>query len=600
MSDGYEYKEDDPAIGIGDARLWRRLLEAIAVQWKGATVAVALSFIITGTSLSLPWLVQITMDRYILNGELGVEARLQGVTRQGMFFLGMVLLGFTATFFQVLVLERTGQRIMHALRPRLCEHLLTLDLSFFNANPVGRLVTRLTNDIQNLHEMFTSVIITLFNDGVRVLGILVLLFLMDWKLSLLLSAILPVMVVITRQFGNMSRKAFREIRTYLASINSFIQETVTGMSVVQLFLRERDMHGRFAELNDGYYRSALYQIWVFGIFVPLIEVMNSLALALIIWYGGGEVVRGRMTIGVLTAFISYMRLFFQPLRELSQKYTIVQSAMASSERIFQVLETGETLGMPAVPVIPEKIEGEIEFRDVEFAYEVGRPVFEGLSFRVRSGETLAVVGSTGSGKTTIINLLERFYDPSKGAVLLDGADIRTLDPHRLRDHIGMVMQDVLIVPGTVRENILLDRELPAPEIDRIVERAQLGAMVRDLPQGLDTLIGEGNMDLSAGQRQLLAFARVLARDPKILILDEATANVDTQTEMRVEQAIQAAMSGRTSIVIAHRLSTIRRADRILVLDHGKIVEQGTHDALMARKGVYHHLQMLQNGDREQV
>jgi ATP-binding cassette subfamily B protein len=302
-----------------------------------------------------------------------------------------------------------------------------------------------------------------------------------------------------------------------------------------------------------------------------------------------------MTLGVLAAFLSYMRLFFQPLRELSQKYSIVQSAMASAERIFQILETRDMLPMAEHPVKLDRFQGAIAFENVSFEYEQGRRVIRDLSFQVAPGETLAIVGATGSGKTTIISLLERFYDPVQGRIALDGEDLRQMDLHWVRDQIGLVMQDVLIIPGTIRENILLDRQRTEEELDRIVRLSQLHSLVKDLPEGLETRIGEGGIDLSAGQKQLLAFARVLARDPRVLVLDEATANVDTETEMFVEQAIQAALSNRTSIVIAHRLSTIRRADRILVVDHGCIAEQGTHEELMARQGIYYHLQTLHNG-----
>jgi len=331
----------------------------------------------------------------------------------------------------------------------------------------------------------------------------------------------------------------------------------------------------------------MYQIKVFGIFVPLIEVMSSISLALIVWYGGGQVLKDYMTIGILTAFISYMRLFFQPIRELSQKYTIVQSAMASAERIFQLLETRDGLDVGTDAIRLPKVRGDISFRNVVFGYEPERPVLRDVSFDLKGGEVLAVVGATGSGKTTLINLLERFYDAQQGEIRLDGTAIARLDAVWLREQIG---------PGSIRENILLDRNLSDVEVERIVELSQLSNLISKLPQGLDTVIGEGGMDLSAGQKQLLAFARVLARNPKILILDEATANVDTETEMLVEQAIAAVMSNRTSIIIAHRLSTIRRANRIIVIDQGQIIEQGTHEELMERIGQYYHLQMLQNGD----
>jgi len=403
-------------------------------------------------------------------------------------------------------------------------------------------------------------------------GIIAVLLWLNWRLALLLSLILPVMLWITAWFGRLSRKAFREIRKHLASINAFIQEMVTGISVLQLFQREEDTHRRFVSLNEEYYGSALFQIRVFGVFVPLIEVMNSLSLVLIIGYGGTEILRGQMTIGVLAAFIAYMRLFFQPLRELSQKYSVVQSAMASAERIFQLLETRDFLPASPDAVRIEKVRGKIEFKDVVFEYEPGRPVIHRVSFRIEPGKTLAVVGATGSGKTTLIHLLERFYDPIEGRIELDGTDLRRLDVTWLRSRIGLVMQDVFIIPGSVRENILLDGEASEAEIERAVELAQLGPLVKRLPRGLDTRIGEGGTDLSAGQRQLLSFARVLLRNPRILVLDEATASVDPETEIFVEQAVRAVLMGRTNIVIAHRLSTIQRADQVLVMDRGRIVE----------------------------
>jgi len=595
MNHDQEILDDEQGRYLGDFKLWGRLLKFIVPQWKWALTAVGLAFIITGASLIWPRLVQVAIDKYILNNSLPVDERMNGVTRIALLFVAVIAVGFVANFFQVIALEWTGQRIMHSLRQRLFNHVIRLNLSFFSAQRVGRLVTRHTNDIQNMYEMFTSVIITLFNEGVRLVGILVVLFWMDWRLSLLLALTFPPMILITVTFGKLSRRAYRRIRSHLAGINAFLQEAVSGVSVVQIFLREKDVRERFSRLNGKYFEAAMFQIRVFGIFVPLIEVMGSVALALIIWYGGGRILRNYMTIGVLTAFISYMRLFSQPIREFSQKYTIVQSAMTSAERIFQLLEEKDYIPPLIDPVRMDGISGHIEFRDVVFSYETGRPVLRNISFEVKPGHTLAIIGATGSGKTTIINLLERFYDPQQGRILLDGVDLRRFEPHWLREHIGLVMQDIFIVPGSIRENILLDRGLSGSEIGRIVDLSQLESLVQSLPRGLDTRIGEGGMDLSAGQKQLLAFARVLARDPKILILDEATSNVDTETEMLIEQAIRAVMANRTSIIIAHRLSTIRRANQIIIIDKGRIVEQGTHEDLMEKAGLYHHLQMLQNG-----
>ena len=521
--------------------------------------------------------------------------RIEGITRIASIFLAVILTAFIANFFQVIVLEWAGQKIMDSLRQSLFKHVLRLNLSFFSAQRVGRLVTRHTNDIQNMYEMFTSVIVTLFNEGVRLVGILGVLMWMDWRLTLLLAVTFPLIFIITLLFGRLSRLAFRKIRAHLAGINAFLQETVLGMTVIQMFLRQKDMKDRFSGMNEKYFDAAMYQIRVFSFFVPLIDIMSSLALALIIWYGGGLALKKYMTIGILTAFISYMRLFFQPIREFSQKYNLVQSAMASAERIFQLLEEKDYAPRPTDAAKLDKIRGQIEFRGVGFSYEPGRPVLRNVSFEIEPGQTLAIIGATGSGKTTITNLLERFYDPQKGNILLDGVDLDRFDQRWLREHLGLIMQDIFIVPGSIRENILLDRQLPQSEIERITSLSQLDGFVGKLPQGLDTIIGEGAMDLSAGQKQLLAFARVLARDPKILILDEATSNIDSETEMLIEQAIKAVTENRTCIVIAHRLSTIRRANRIIIMERGRIIEQGTHEDLMVKEGVYHHLQMLQNG-----
>lgn len=595
MNQDQEQFEEETSRYVGDFSLWRRLFGFIFLQWKWLLAAIGLSFVITGASLTWPWLLQIAMDRYIINDTLPVAERLDGVSSIAALFLGVIVVGFVGSFLQVITLEWTGQRIMHSLRQRLFSHVIRLNLSFFNENRVGRLVTRHTNDIQNMYEMFTSVIVTLFNDGVRLAGILGMLFWMNWRLALLLTLTFPLMLLITLWFGRLSRQAFRRIRAHLAGINAFLQEAVSGISIIQIFLREKEARLRFSTLNGRYFDAAMYQIRVFGVFVPLIEVMSSVTLALIIWYGGGQVLKNYMTIGILAAFIAYMRLFFQPIRELSQKYTIVQSAMASAERIFQLLEEKNYIDEAEDKVTPKQVRGDIAFEEVCFSYEPGRPVLRNIDFEIKAGQTLAVIGATGSGKTTLINLLERFYEPESGKILLDGIEINRFDPKWLREQIGLVMQDIFIIPASIRANIVLDRRLPGPEVERIVDLSQLKGLVGSLPEGLDTVIGEGGMEFSAGQKQLLAFARVLARNPRILVLDEATSNVDTETEMLIEQAIEAVMTNRTSIIIAHRLSTIRRADRIIVIEEGRIVEQGTHSDLMATGGLYRHLQSLQNG-----
>ena len=596
MRYGFGYFEEDHIVQSGELHLWHRISGYLAPQWQGVAAAVLLSFVITATSLTLPYLIRIAVDSYIVNQDMEQQARLTGLYGLALFFIGLIVADFLANFFQVTILEWTGQNIMHRMRQQLFSHLLGLHLAFFNKNPIGKLVTRLTNDIQNMHEMFTSVIVTLFNDCVRIVGILAILFWMNYRLALVVCLLIPVIAVNTYWFSSLARKAFRQIRTQLAKINAYLQEALAGITIIQVFMREDDTRHRFAALNRDYLVKNMYQIKIFGVFMPILEVLSAAAVALIIWYGGGEIIRQRMTLGELVAFLSYMRLFFQPLRELSQKYSIVQSAMASAERIFQLMDTKTALPLAAAPPTPPQVHGSIEFMGVTFGYEPGNPVLHDFSLALRPGETVAIVGATGSGKTTIINLLERFYDPDHGEIRIDGNDIRQLDTGWLRQQVGLVMQDVFLLPDTLGKNILLDQEMDDKELQKIIAKAQLTELVDSLPLGWDTKIGEGGMEMSAGQRQLLALARVLARDPRILVLDEATSNIDSETEILIERAIATTLANRTSIIIAHRLSTIRRAERILVMDHGRIIEQGTHAELMAHHAFYYHLQCLEQSD----
>ena len=593
MHYGYGYFEEDKLGEVADITLWRRILGYTSHYWHGVALAVFLSFIVIGASLLLPYLLRLGVDNYIINKAIPVPERFAGLSTLAMFFGLAIIAGFVANYFQVTVLEWTGQNIMHRLRQHVYSHMLGLDLAYFHENPSGKLVTRLTNDVQNMHEMFTSVIVTLFNDAIRIVGILILLYWLNWRLALMMSLLLPVILFATVWFSRMARNVFREIRTTLAKINSYLQEAISGISLIQMFQREKDTENNFVKLNQEYFQSAMHQIKIFGIFMPLLDILASTATGIIIWYGGVQILKGQMTIGILVAFLYYMRLFFQPLRELSQKYSIVQSAMASAERIFQVLDTESKLPIAAKPFEPASTGTTLEFNKVTFGYNSANPVIHDLSLKVESGETVAIVGATGSGKSTLVNLLERMYDPDQGAIFLEGHDIRELDPQWLRNTVGLVMQEVYLIPGSIRENILLDLEMDESELKVILELAQLTEFINRLPEGVHSKIGEGNLDLSAGQRQLLAMARVLARNPEILVLDEATANVDSETEILVERAIEATLAKRTSIVIAHRLSTIRRADRILVMDSGRIIEEGTHEHLMDQKGFYHRLQNLQ-------
>ena len=459
MRYGYGYFEEDNLGEVTDINLWRRILGYTSHYWQGLVLAVVLSFAVIGSSLLLPHLVRLGIDVYIINTEITQTQRFSGLATLAVIFGFAVIAGFIANYFQVTVLEWTGQNIMHRLRQHIYRHMLGLDLAFFNENPSGKLVTRLTNDVQNMHEMFTSVIVTLFNDALRIISILGLLYWLNWQLALLMTLLLPLIIAATLWFSKLARYAFREIRTNLARINSFLQEAVSGISLIQLFQREKDNENNFVNLNQSYFQSTLYQIKIFGIFMPLLDIFASTATAIIIWYGGVLILKGEMTIGILVAFISYMRLFFQPLRELSQKYSIVQSAMASAERIFQLMDTGSRLQVLQEPYRPRSVKGTLEFSNVTFGYDQGKPVIHNLSLKVAPGETVAIVGATGSGKSTLVNLLERMYDPDQGKILLDGYDLRELDPEWLRNTVGLVMQEIYLVPGTIKENIHLDAEI---------------------------------------------------------------------------------------------------------------------------------------------
>lgn len=588
MHYGYGYFEEAQLERVRDLKLWRRLLGILRPYWKPLLGAVVLSILISATGLAIPYVVRLGVDRYITVETLAFAERLHGLWTLTTIFVALMTAGFVANFFQVVLLEWAGQQVMHALRQRLFHHVMHLDVAFLNRHPVGKLVTRLTNDVQNMHEAMTSVVVTVFTDLIQLFGIIAILFWMDWQLTGMLCAVLPVVLAVTWWFSRLARESFRDLRTRLARINAFLQEAIGGLFIIQIFRREKDAAVRFEELNEAHRRAALRQIHIFGFFMPFIEVVHSTAVALMIWFGGRKIIEGHMSLGTLIAFFSYLRLCFQPLRELSQKYSIVQSALASAERIFELLDTHPSPPAPEAITLP-RVRGAITFERVGFAYDSGRRVLNDVSFHIEPGETFAVVGATGAGKTTLINLLERFYDPVEGRILLDGHDLARLDVHWLRRQIGLVMQDVFLVPGTLRENICLDLSPDPRTLERIVTHAQLGPWVDRLPEGLDTWIGPGGMDLSTGQKQLLAFARVLARDPKILILDEATSNVDSSTEREIEKAVDTVLAGRTGIIIAHRLSTVRRASRILVLDGGQVAEIGRHDDLLRQGGLYAQL-----------
>ncbi|NOX24786.1 MAG: ABC transporter ATP-binding protein [Deltaproteobacteria bacterium] len=591
MQHSYGFFEEDQLANFGDAALWRRIGRYVRPQRLRVTTAVLLSMAVIVTNLALPYLIRLAIDNFISAPQLTVDQRIAGLGNLAAIFIVLVIIGFAANFFQVTVLELSGQHIMHHLRQELFRHLLSLDLTFFNNNPAGKLVTRLTNDIQNMHEMFTSVAITIFNDVLQLIGILAILYWMNWRLAGLMTLLLPLVLLHSVTFSRMARDAFRKIRTQLAVINSFLQETLGGMSLIQHFLQERHTEQKFRQQNRLYRQQTMAQIKIFGIFLPLLELISHIAIAMIIWFGGKEVLAGRITIGEMAAFLSYMRLFFKPMREISQKYSIIQSAMASAERIFQLLDRKSALTTAGRQ--KPAIRGDIQFREVNFSYNNQKKIIRQLNLRIKPGESLAIVGATGAGKTSIINLLVRLYEPNSGLISIDNIGLADFDLHWLRRQIGLVMQDIFLIPGTFRENLALGGEISARQEMMLLRRSQLSEIVQALPNGLDTVIGEGGYELSVGQKQLLALGRVMIRDPAILILDEATANIDSITEEMLERAITTTLSNRTSIVIAHRLSTIRHAQQIVVLEQGTITEQGSYDELLAAGGLFSRLVHLQ-------
>ena len=520
-----------------------------------------------------------------------------GIVRLAGMFAVVLLIRFVFTILQVYLLQYTGQRVMYDMRRGLFAHVLRLPLRFFDRNPVGRLVTRVTNDVAAINEMFTSMLVNLFRDAFLILGILIVMFGLEWRLALVITALFPVIVFAAWQFRNRVRAAYREVRRQIARLNAYMQESISGMRIIQVFVQELKANERFSGINQAKYVAQIRQMLTFAVFRPMMSFLSSLAIALVIWYGGFNVLRGSLSLGALTAFIQYVRMLFEPVLNLSEGYNILQAAMASSERIFRLLDEkpedqgqGQTLPSP---------EGRIEFRDVWFAYNEEDWILKGVSFVAEPGKHVAIVGPTGSGKTTIIRILLRMYPIQKGQILLDGVPIERLDLGHLRSRMAVVLQDVFLFSGDIMDNIKLRSDIPeevAIESARFVN----ADFVEALPDRYHTEVKERGVTLSVGERQLLSFARAVAFDPTVLVLDEATASIDSHTEALIQSSLHKIMEGRTSIVIAHRLSTIREADRIIVLHKGELVESGTHEQLLRLDGLYaalHSLQFAETGGR---
>ena len=586
--------QDEEVLGKAyDARLMRRLLTYLAPH--RVSVAIAAAAIVGHSTLELapPYLTKIVIDQYIPSGDLS------GLGLIAAVFLATLVGSFTLEYLQTWMLQTIGQRIMRDLRMQVHGHLQRLDLRYYDKNPVGRLMTRVTTDVDVLNELFTSGVVSVFGDLFTLAGITCVLLWLDWRLALVAFSVLPLIAIVTQWFRTNVRESYRTVRIWIARINAYLQERITGMTTVHLYRREAQDFAEFDEIDRQHRDANIRSIFYYAVFYPAVEMVSALAAALILWVGGWWVAEGALTLGSLVAFLMYAQRFFRPISDMSEKFNILQGAMASSERIFALLDTPVEIQTSAAGGRRPSGPGVIAFEHVTFWYVEGDPVLRDVSFRVEPGQRVAVVGATGAGKTTIASLLLRFYDVQEGRITIDGVDIREMDLAHLRAMFGLVLQDVHLFSGTIASNVRLGNAAISDEAIRAaISAVHADTFVDRLPLGLETPVAERGATLSVGQKQLLSFARALAFDPRVLILDEATSSVDTDTELLIRDALKVLMHGRTSIAIAHRLSTIQDMDRILVLHKGQLRESGTHQELLAARGIYHRLYRLQFEARE--
>ena len=578
-----------------DARLMRRLLGYLGPHRRAVVLALAAIVGHSLMQLAQPYLVKLAIDEHIAVGNPA------GLDRISLVFLVILFGSFVLEYVETYTMQMMGQRIMFELRMEIFSHLQRLDVGFYDRNPVGRLMTRVTTDVDALNDLFASGIISVFRDVFTLAGIMIVLLVMDWRLALVAFSVLPAIALVTQWFRKNARESYRKVRGWIARINAFLQENITGMSTVQLFGREARNFAQFDDVNRGHRDANIESIFYYATFYPAIELLGAVATALMIWVGGAWVLQDTLTMGALVAFLLYSQRFFRPISDLSEKFNILQAAMASSERIFGLLDTPVVItGAPAGRAITPARGGRIAFEDVTFAYRDDDYVLRDVSFTVEPGERVGVVGATGAGKTTIINLLMRFYDVSRGRITIDGVDVRDMTLEALRRRFGLVLQDVYLFSGTVRENIQLGHDAITEEtVRRAVESVHADRFIARLEGGLDAKVAERGATLSVGQKQLLSFARALAFAPDVLVLDEATSSVDTDTELLIRDALHTLMADRTTIAIAHRLSTVQDMDKILVFHKGRLREWGTHQELLVRRGIYHTLYQLQYREQEE-
>lgn len=581
-------KEEEVLEKAIDSRLFRRLLSYFKPYKLQIALATILTITISALAAVRPRLTPIAIDDKIINKDI------QGLQLIVIILLGTLILQGAIQYIMAYLTSWIGQKIIYDLRKKVYEHTINLNLKFFDSNPIGRLVTRVTNDIEVLYEVFSSGLVTAFGDIFTIIWILYFMFTLDWRLSLVTLSVLPFLIYATSVFRKKVRSSYSKIRILVAKMNSYIQEHITGISIVQLFVKEKKTVEEFEKINREHTEQNKKSIFYYAIFFPVVELLGATAVGLIIWYGGGRVFGDIITVGVIISFIQYTEMFFRPIRDLSEKYNILQTAMASSERIFSLLDQKSPITDPLNPKPIKSIGGNIEFKNVWFAYNEEDFVLKNINFSIKEGEKIAFVGATGAGKSTIINLLCRFYDVSKGSISVDGIDLREFNQRELRSNIAIVLQDVFLFSGDIKSNIDLGNDLISnATVDESIRNTGLVDFIESLPEGIYHKVSERGSTLSVGQKQLISFARALAYNPRILILDEATSSVDTETELLIQDAIKKLIEKRTSIIIAHRLSTIQSCDKIIVLHKGEIKETGTHQQLLEKQGLYYRLYQLQ-------